>query len=515
MVGEHIRAPVVDEEFIEEMQQYREPANKDMTLFEAASDSPVIFVEKMLGFELYAWEIDFLMHIKWVIEGKVEKNKLAALTSRQIGKTFCIAAAALWACIFNKKPASAFETTTVGVISRGDRQAKEVIKECKKLINHGNYFMEQKYGKKKFFENLLDPNGAYNQEEITFKDETGSTNEFILAGAKSSPYIVSYPPTGKVLGQTFSLILLDEAGRAEAISDEFIKEDLLPTGSSTSAPMIMTSTPWEPSGYFYRVVDPDGEYGESPAKVLKYTIDALKHEPNGKDQFEFVQENEIKPLRRDGDHDAVRRAYYCEFVKGEKSFFDPEKVNEVFSENYEEFETFDGPCDIGVDWGGQTDSQTIVTVTMLDDEGCIYRLYRKEYGVQEDDNVLEDIENIVMKKFPQWQRIIPEYTPQSDYMVRKMEDKGWEVHRFIPRSDKMKKFAAFRSKVNKGEAKSLNDSKLKSEMKALQTNTGSRQSRIVAPRDSSDDRIDSWVMSAYFMIQDEGPKIGFVDFNST
>jgi hypothetical protein len=496
-----VQETIVTEEFVKEMRK-RAQVQEGTSLFEASRDNIVVFAEKMLGLRLYAWQIDLLSRAQDLIHGESEYIELAALTSRQIGKSFCLAIIAIWACVFNKYPGTAFNTTVVGVISASDRQAKELLREVKKLLILGDGYMFEKYDRKGFFTALLDAREQNNTEILTFKPSQDSPHEVFLKGAKTGPQIMSYPPTQKVLGKSFTLIFVDEAGRSSEITDEFLLEELFATGSATSSRRILTSTPWAPIGYFYNVVHPDGRY-HGQSDVVKYTIEALAVEEHAVKQYEYVMRTMVKPWRAAGDHNAVLRAFYCEFVKGETNFFDPAVVKDIFTKDYDAYEGYDGVCDIGIDWGGSKNSNTVVTVSTLSEDGEIFRLYKKVYKVQEDENLISDLEEDIMVRFPKWQRIIYDDAPVATYILKDLKDKGWEIHPMNFRSDKVKKFGALRSKINRGEVYSFNDDDLLAEMISLEFGTGSRQSRITAPKGGSDDLIDSFVISCFFFLDED------------
>jgi hypothetical protein len=170
-------------------------------------------------------------------------------------------------------------------------------------------------------------------------------------------------------------------------------------------------------------------------------------------------------------------------------------------------------CDMGIDFGGQRRSRTVITITKLNpDTKQIMRLFHKAYPVQRDLNLIDDVEAL-LSQF-NVQRIIPDDCPEGDHLIRQMKErKGWNLHPMNFRADKVKKYGAFRSAVNKGLVKSYEDPELKVEMKALENSEGSRQSLIQAAPGYTDDFIDSFVMSAYFFVQDED-KFNFYDVES-
>lgn len=502
----------ITEEFIKQMDKFREP-DKTGGLIEACSKNVVVFADKMLGFKLYSWQVYFLNEIqKAMIKdplGKIDLQKeFCAITSRQIGKSTAIAILSIWSSIFNKYPGTLSNNTSVLISSASDVQAKKLLYEMKKLLKMGDRYMTDTYKDengeglfgKEFFSALLDDNEPNNTTTITFRPHDPELHgPLLLAGSKSGSTIKSYPPTSSVLGETASVVIIDEAGKSEKISDQFFYDYLSPTGNSTDAVRIYTSTPWVSSGFFYRMVDPDGNYGNSPAAVVLFTVDAIKIE-NPK-YYQTVMKT-VDQLNKDGKTDEVQRAYYCRFVKGETSYFNPEKVVNAFTNEYQPTESYRGPCDMGVDFGGQTISRSVITITECDEEGMVRRLYHRTYAVGKDNTLIEDIANL-QKDF-NIQRIIVDDCPQGDYLTRQMIEKGWNLTLMNFRQDKVKKYGAFRATLNRGKIQSYNDDELKTEMLALEFGQGSRNSIIQHAPGYTDDLIDSFLMSTYFYVQEEG-----------
>jgi len=504
----------VDKDFRKQMDRYRVP-DKSVGLIASCSKNIVVFAEYMLGLELYSWQIYFLNEIIEAIEADkhiidIDKEFLA-LTSRQIGKSTAIAVLGLWCCVFNKYAGTKDNNTLYGITSASDIQAKKLLYEMKKFIRIGDRYMERTYKDdtgqpmfgKDFFENLLDEGEPNNTTTITFKPYNEKVHgDYLLKDSLSGSVIKSYAPTSSILGETFTVVVIDEAGKSDRISDQFFYDYIAPTGDSTNAVYVYTSTPWTSSGFFYRLVDPDNMFDDSPAKVMSFTIEAIKDE--NLTQYNKVKKR-IKKLQADGKIDEVQRAYYCRFVKGDVSYFDPKKVFEGFTDDYVMLSGSEKLCDIGVDFGGQVKSKTVVTVSSNDfEDGKIRRLYKKKYEVGQDNNLIDDIKDI-MKMFPNWQRIIPDDCPAGQYLIREMIEIGWNVHPMNFRAEKVKKYGAFRATLNRGEIESFEDDDLKTEMLAMEFSNRTQGSIIQAAAGYSDDEIDSWVMSCYFFVyEDEG-----------
>lgn len=500
----------VNEQFIADMEKYRQ-VDKSKGLLENCSSSVVLFAQHMLGVRLYAWQVYVLN--SWQRKLKEQENREnVVMTSRQIGKSTMAAIFSLWATLFNKAPGTLSNHTVVGITSASDVQAKKLLYEIKKLINQGDRFMDETYKDKdgkpafglKFFSSLVDDNEPNNTTTISFKAHIPRIHgPFLLAGTKNGSVIKSYPPTSVVLGESFTIVVIDEAGKTDKISDEFFYDFIYPTGNKYNALRTYLSTPWTNSGFFYRLVNPDNTELNSPAEVFAFTVDAIKLEDP--DYYASVMKT-VEAMNQDGKTDEVQRAYYCRFVRGEANYFNPEKVHKVFRPELKEVDEYKKPCDMGIDFGGQVKSRTVITITEFTEDKKIRRLFRKYYQVGQDTHLLDDVYNL-LKRF-NVQRIIPDECPQGDYFIRLMKEKGLNVHPMNFRAEKVKKYGAFRASLNRGEIESFLDGDLKTEMLALEYEHGKQASVIHAAPGYNDDFIDSFVLSAYFFVQDDtGVKI--------
>ena len=503
----------VDEKFIKDMNKHRKP-DKSLGLIGACSKNVVVFAERMLGLRLYAWQVYFLEKTQKAMEVRgVQTKEYLAMTSRQIGKSTAVAILALWACVFNKYPGTVSTHTIFGITSASDVQAKKLLYEIKKFIRLGDGYMKRTYKEdnkpmfgESFFTDLLDEHEPNNTTTVTFKAYNEEVHgEYLLLSSLAGSVIKSYPPTSSVLGETFTVVVIDEAGKTDKISDQFFYDYIYPTGNSTNAVRIYLSTPWVSSGFFYRLVDPDSSFGSSSTDLSVFTVDAIKLE--APEYYQTVM-NTVEQLNKDGKKDEVQRAYYCRFVKGEQSYFNPDKVFDAFTHEHDMVFSYNGFCDMGVDFGGKVNSKTVITISELTPEGKVRRLYHKAYEVDNDETLIDDMEDL-MKHF-NVQRVIPDDCPAGHYLIKEMEAKGWDVQPMNFRSDKVKKYGAFRSMLNNGKIESYKDEALQTEMLAMEYTHHSRQSIIAHAPGYTDDLIDSFVMSAYFYLVEEG---GFKVFN--
>jgi hypothetical protein len=501
-----VQETIVDEVFIKKMDEYRQP-DKSVGLIEACSKNVVVFAQHMLGIRLYAWQVYFLNRLQTEMAKPDGQREFVAMTGRQQGKSVGISIFDIWATVFNKYPKGAYNNTTSLIVSASDVQARKLLNEMKKLMILGDRHMTETYRDEddkpmfgeEFFTSLLSDKDPNNTTVISFKPHNESTHgKFILAGSKHGSTIKSYAATSSVLGETAGIILVDEAGKTDRISDEFYYEFLYPVGNSTNALRIAISTAWVPNGFFYRMVDPDDMYETTDIEKVIFTIDSIKLE---NPEYYNVVMKTVNNLILDGKKDEVQRAYYCRFVKGEQSYFDPDDVRAVFNEDEKMLDVFSKPCDLGLDFGGQVKSRTVITISYLDEENVAHRIYHCVYEIGKDLNLVNDI--LELKKRFNIQRIIYDDCPAAFTFVQQMNEKGWDLQPMSFRSEKISRYGAFRASMKRGKIKSYIDDDLKTEMYALEHTPGSRQSNIQHAPGYSDDMLDSFLMSVYFYIDDE------------
>lgn len=501
----------VDESFIATMKEHLKHT-PGKGLLEECSESIPKFAYYMCGIKtIRAWQIYVLLKVQKMLEDDDQKGLtkiLAVLTSRQIGKTTMDALISDWIVIFNKRPKGLGHHSPIGLISASDDQAKKLMKEMRKILTLADTYMERTYkdgdGKplfgKKVLKNLIDDKEENNTDTITFKVyDKEKHGEYFLKDSLIGSFIKSYPPTAVILGNTFTFVIVDEAGKTDRIKDEVFKDYIRPTTDEYQAPILLTSTAWDPSGYFYETCDVDGKINNPNVESMMFTIDAIKIE--APERYASTM-RDIEGMNKAGDTATVQRQYYCRFVKSEKVYFDPEKINECFDPSMAQLEEFKGPCDMGIDFGGKSVSKSAITITYYnEDTGEIIRIYKKKYPLNQDESLFDDAKEL-QTRF-NIQRIIPDDCPAGWYVIKQMIAAGWPVYPMNFKTDKVKKYGAFRARLNLGKVKSFVDDDLQVEMRVMENTQGGKQSYIMAAPGYTDDLIDSFVMSCYFFLEED------------
>lgn len=426
-----------DKKELKYLDSLRTPSDKSKGLVEACSESAVLFAEHMLGMKLYYWQIKFLQSLQKVTEGRGGPiDYVLALTSRQIGKSTTLAVYALWASFFNKKPDKRFNSTQVLIVSRSDTQAKKLLRDVKRTYVDADRFMRYKYldeegnpifwypknkrGKQGFFTSRLSDDDSNNATMINWRvyDEERD-GEFILKGSNATSGVRCYPPTDVVLGETFTIGMVDEAAHPKIESD-FWYQSLKKTGDANKAMWVFTSTPWKPSGFFYDYCDVENRGNANFVERLCFTVETLKYDVEAGHEGATIQyESVVQDIEREkamGQINAVKLGYFCEFVSGETTYFDPDQVYRLFRDDVQMLSECSEPCDLGIDFAGSANGHSTMTVARYDEkQESIIRLYHKRFAKGETVDFIAETEKL-MKRF-NIQRIVPDECLDEDTLV--------------------------------------------------------------------------------------------------
>lgn len=463
-------------------------------------NDPSLFMKHMLGIPPYTWQ-------KLILDDIKSGNKrLIVDTSRQIGKTTLCAAVSLWVCWCNKARSGIGKNTKVGIFSRSDDQAKKIIYEIRNLITNGDIRMRKfsrspndRYAQG-YFKTLIDysQKAESTKEAITFKQG--------IAHSKVGSFIKSYPPTDAGLGNFFDYVFVDEASR---LDDDIFYRVISPTMDKYNATTLLTSTPAGLSGFFFEMFDPFDDDDKHEYKRHYYDIKSIIHDDP--EQHRAVM-NKVEDWIRKGKRLLAEQEYFGKFTSNDQSFFEFDDVENMYDKGLVQMMSCSEECDMGVDFGGAKTSRTVITISKLDSDGIITRLFDKVYPVKGDDSLITDM--VDLKKRFNIQRIIVDQCPEGDYAIREMKNRGWNITGFVFAREKLSKYGSFRAKLHQGQIKSYKDDELAIEMRALNQLQGVQRTMIKAPKGYGDDIIDSFLMSVYFYIDEEG-NFEPIDWNDT
>jgi len=418
-------------------------------------------------------------------------KRIAICTPRQVGKSLAVALFALRAVDMNIFRAGVSKRTTVGIISATEEQSKKLMQEIRRLIHLGDHHIaEVTQGKvKKYFSNKIDSSQSATNNKSTISFVGGNQ-------------IICLPPTDRVRGYTFSYVFVDEAAFIE--NNDIFFDSIEPTVSNTDGIICLTSTPNGESGFYYDIFDPYERMETNEYKRLWL---------NYKDLEDGTMKDNIEAKKvlyyQTGRDKHFEQEYEAKFTVQVSAFFDNEDVDKMFKSALIKQSSEEGECDCAIDFG-MVNSHSVITISRLNKEGKIERIYHYRYTFGEDDKIMEDL--AVLKERFNIQRFIPDDCPQGYHTIQKMEEKGWNVKPMNFKRDKVSKYTEFRSWLRKEKIKSYKDLVLDIEMKTLQEEETPRTTKIHKPAGGTDDLIDSFVMSCYFFLENEGRGLKVYEF---
>ena len=461
----------------------KEKYYKDITLqsqvkAREAKHNTTYFAVNSLGLRPLMWQKKF-----WDLMDT--HRKVIACTPRQVGKSVACAVFALKATTMNTKPAGVAKKTIVGIISATEEQSKKLMGEIRRLISLGDKHVEwcTRGRQKSWYSNMIDvsKSASNNKSTITFKNGN---------------QIICLPPTDRVRGYSFSYVFVDEAAFIE--DSEIFFESIEPTVSQTGGNIFITSTPNGQQGWFFDLFDPFDELEKHEYKRLwVHYKDLNLNETIEKNLFDGIEAKK-EAAYASGKDKMFEQEYEAKFTTQVSAFFDSYDVDEMFNTEILKKNEFAESCDMGVDFG-MVKSHTVITISRINNDGVIERLYHYRYEFGEDDNLLEDVEGL-LQRF-NVQRIIPDDCPEGYSTIQKMLKKGWNVKPMSFKRDKVNKYFEFRSWLRQGKIKSYKDKLIEREMKALQEEETVRTTKIRKPYSGTDDLIDCFVMSSYFYLE--------------
>lgn len=484
----------IPKEVIDERDEICTPLTVGETVsMRKAKDSITYFCYHQLGITPYAWQ--------HMLFNKVIKDDqdILACTPRQVGKSFAVAVTALHHVTYNTLPiASKGKRTIMGIASKSEGQSKKIIKDIRALMDIGDDHIHRKYGVKDFFKSRLSvkQSDTNSKTQLTFREPVSKWDgkkKIKVPEGKIVGEIIAVPATESARGNTFSKLFMDEAAFFEM--DDFYSTVAEPTLRSTNGHSIVTTTPHGQRGWFFKVFDPfDDTYVENPYYRLWLHWEHIENEQE-KEAVLTKQKN----MEQSGEIRQFEQEYEARFTSDASSFFDAERVDEMFDKTMTPWDRYDKPTELGIDVGFET-SRSVVTISRLGSDGIIRRVWHNVYPQGNDMSLVED----VIKLIPLYnvQRVIIDHCPAASGMIQDFRKRGVNIKLMSFKKDKSAKYFQFRSKMYKGLIKSYPDRKLSAEMKALEEIEGIRSTRIEKPKSGSDDSIDSFVISTYFYIED-------------
>jgi len=456
---------------------------KDPYNFLNCMQNPSYFSHHVLGITPYRYQHLILRRFRDKRERELRNDRMIICKSRQIGISICLAILAIWYAAYNKANdgmgTSIHHNTKVGIISRSDDQAKKLMKEIQNMVWNSKFDFSQ----------LVKSNrqSPLNKKEIHF----------------SNGLIKCFPPTDASRGESFDLLIVDEAA---FVDGEVFKDAMEPTVSAVDGKIILSSTPKGQSGFYFELFDPYDIKKNHEYERFWFHWKMCENEA----QKRIIKEKFIN-AKAEGNIKSFDQEYNALFTVDEESFFEDADVQAGIDKSSTPlFEFKEHPCTVGIDYGISRSATCITITTKI--KNCIKLIY--QYArVGLDDNLLMDnswehsIPNL-LKRY-NVVHIVVDDCAQGNTVNRWLENEGYPVIRFNFRSDtargeRNRGYYRFRSELKQGRLRYPELRTLLAEMKCLQEVRMEQHMKIKAPNSYKDDRIDSFMMSCWPFLNNEG-----------
>lgn len=481
----HMKQTKITKEMKDSLTEFLALVNGEVDL-NRIKEHPSYFMAHMIGRRPFTYQHMVFQEI--MMGGK----RIIICSSRQIGKSICVAVLALWCALFNKYPSGIGNNTKVCLVSKSDNQAKKLMSEIRNLIKLGDIFILKAWGKKDYVSGFIDANGVQTKEQMDFNNGC---------------FIKSFPPTSSIRGETADMVIIDEAA---FVDEEIYREDISPTTSSTNGIMVLSSTPKGQEGFFFQIFDPFEKQIEHEYKRFWFPYWICE----SKEQMEFI-EKEKATAKKNHMLKHFQQEYEASFEVEASAFFESKKVEDCVNEDIELVYEYDGgDCVAGIDYG-ITQCHTVVSISTKMG-GKVRLLYQYAYPFDEDYDIIADMKDL-MSKFPILKIVADNGSPGVE-TNKAMKREGWNVecfdfrsfqHRISDGLGRNRGYYALRTAIHNGVVEFPRVPELLHELKALQEVPMKVNVAIEKPRHGLDDRADSMMMSMLPFITEDDGNFGF------
>lgn len=304
-----------------------------------AKRHPFLWMKYACGIEPYDYQ--------WKMLDKMYRHKrLAAVTSRQIGKSFVIGAFSFWAARNNIFPTGLDNKTHIAIVSKTEGQAKKLLKDIYKIVQRGDaHYAEMTKGTKVF-------------QKKKFTDEM-SEKPTLFKLEFPGGTIQCFPPTGRIRGESLSFLMIDEADFLNHEDpDYFFDSEAMPTLKKTDGSCFLFSTPKGVPSFFQEIIRPHDETAADGWVRIWYPWTVYE------DDWYNGWRNRIDYHARGKQLD-FKVEYEASFASGRHTFFHPESIDDAIIKGMTEEYDWSQPVTAGLDFG-DTHSRTVLTLVSHD-----------------------------------------------------------------------------------------------------------------------------------------------------
>lgn len=405
-------------------------------------------------------------------------NRVAGVTSRQIGKSFCIGVFSFWAAYNNVMPTGTPKKTRIGIVSRTEGQAKKLLKDIYALVK----MADEKWAR-------ATANTPYHTKSYFTDMMTEKPTQFRLEWAGGS--IEIFPPTGSVRGNSFSYLMIDEADFLKCEDpDYFFNSEAVPTVKATRGNIILWSTPKGTPSFFHKIIRPDNDKpAEGWMRIwMPWTINEEEEDmkTGWQERLNYISK---------GDEMDFKIEYEASFLSGKHSYFSPAFIDDALDDTLQEEYDWHGDVTIGLDFG-DTHSRTVLTVVSHDkDRNETRLLWYKEFAAGFNNGELPKFINGLRHRY-NIRQIVVDDCVGGKTAIELLRRDGWNLKEFVFRRDKHEYFEYMKVAFANRRIKMYNAPDVIAQLKGIESvETQAGNVQIRKPTGGRDDIVDSFVMA--------------------
>lgn len=306
----------------------------ELTDYEKLRENPSLFVEEILGVSPFDYQADFMDH---------PSDRKVFVSGRQVGKSRTCAWIGLHYAVTHPGE-------TVLITADALRQSSELFSQVRTEM--GNAGISD------------DVWGVDRDTQTAVEFDNGSRILCLPTGRNGN----------KIRGYTADMVIIDEC----AFVDDAIIEDVIePMMFTTNGELILASTPWGTSGYFYeKATHPDWHSTWDPE--------------NGgitSEQNPLIDEEDIEQFREGKTSAQLKREVLGEFVDNASTFFPPDLIKDCMDP---EVEQESKEVYMGADLAAGGADETVLV--MSDKHGNVFKIESYDISLMESANRIRNLD---------------------------------------------------------------------------------------------------------------------------
>lgn len=293
-------------------------------------------------------------------------------------------------------------------------------------------------------------------------------------------------PTGrtgdKIRGYSADMIIVDEAA---FIADPIFEDVLQPMTFATGGDIVLASTPWGQSGFFYKAVTNESDWYSAQVSS---------------DMNPLIDEEDLESFRDGKTKGQIKREVLGEFVPDGSSYFPSELVRESLTSNPRK-ET--DAVYLGADIAAAGADQTVFI--MVDGNGNVFDIEpHDEMGVLEAARRIKALDNVYGFK-----QICVDYTGLGHGTVEALREES-DIDRrlqdvYLSLQQKQAVYQSLKSALENGVLRLPQDRTLRLQMEAIgYSKTKSGNLSIHAEGEFHDDYVDALALAAWVLPKNAG-----------